>query len=45
MIENDYGIILQSETHILERMNQTIGNVIWTFSKENLDEENPWGGI
>jgi hypothetical protein len=29
----------------LERVHQTIGNIIRTFSKENLDEENPWGSV
>ena len=52
MIENDYGIKRKGTTvrnpqanAILERVHQTIGNIIRTFSKENLDEENPWGGI
>jgi hypothetical protein len=52
MIENDYGIKRKGTTvwnpqanAILERMYQNIGNISWTFSKENLDEENQWGGI
>jgi hypothetical protein len=52
MIENDYGIkrkgttVQNPQAHAnLERVHQTIGNIIQTLSKENLDEENPWGGI
>jgi hypothetical protein len=52
MIENDYGIKRKGTTvrnpqanEILERVHQTIGNIIWMFSKENLDEEKSWGGI
>jgi hypothetical protein len=26
-------------------VHQTIENIIRTFSKENMDEENPWAGI
>jgi hypothetical protein len=42
------GKVLQSKPQanaILERVHQTIGNINRTYSKENLDEENPWGGI
>jgi hypothetical protein len=52
MIENDYGIKRRGTTvrnpqanAILERVHQTIGNIIRTFSKENLDENDPWSGI
>jgi RNase H-like domain found in reverse transcriptase/Reverse transcriptase (RNA-dependent DNA polymerase)/Integrase zinc binding domain/Retroviral aspartyl protease len=52
MIENDYGIKRKGTTvrnpqanAILERVHQTIGNMIRTFSKENLDEKDPWSGI
>jgi hypothetical protein len=48
MIENDYSIKRKSNTvqnpqanAILERVHQTIENIIRTFSKENMDEENP----
>jgi hypothetical protein len=51
MIENDYGIKRKGTTvqkpqanAILERVHQTIKNIIRTFSKENMDEENPWVG-
>jgi transposase InsO family protein len=51
-LKNDYGIKRKGTTvqnpqanEILERVHKTIGNVIRTISKENLDEENPWGGI
>jgi hypothetical protein len=30
---------------ILDRVHQTIGNIIRKFSKENMDEENPWAGV
>jgi transposase InsO family protein len=52
MIENDYGIKRKGITvrnpqsnAILERVHQTIGNMIRTFSKDDLDEQDPWGGI
>jgi hypothetical protein len=52
MIENDYGIRRKGTSvqnpqadAILERVHQTIGNIIQIFSKENLDEENLWGVI
>jgi hypothetical protein len=41
MIENDYVL----KENVLQAEIQTIGNIIWTFSKENKDEENPWRGI
>jgi hypothetical protein len=30
---------------IIERIHQTIGNIIRTFDVQLIDEENPWGGI
>ena len=52
MIENDYGIKRRGTTvrnpqanAILERIHQTIGNIIRTFAKDNLDENDPWAGI
>jgi hypothetical protein len=52
MIENDYSIKRKGNTvrnpqenTTLEWVNQTIENIIRTFSKENMDEENPWAGI
>jgi hypothetical protein len=52
MTQNDYGIKRKGNTvqnpqsnAILERVHQTIKNIFRTFSKENLDEKNPWGGI
>lgn len=52
MIENDYSIKRKGTTvrnpqanAILERIHQTIGNMIRTFSKDDLDEADPWGGI
>jgi hypothetical protein len=48
MIENDYGIKRKGYTvqnpqanSILELVLQTMENIIRTFSKENMDEENP----
>jgi hypothetical protein len=52
MIENDYGIKRKANAvphpqanAILERVHQTIEYIIWTFSKQNMDVENPWVGI
>ena len=54
MIEKDYGIKVRPITTrnpqsnaILERVHQTIGNIIRTFKVQNmvLDDENPWDGI
>jgi hypothetical protein len=48
MIENDYGLKRKGNkvrnpqpNAILQRVHQTIENIIQTFSKENMDEENP----
>jgi transposase InsO family protein len=52
MIENDYGIKRKGITvrnpqanAIIERIHQTIGNMIRTFQKDDLDEQDPWSGI
>ena len=54
MIQADYGITVKPITSrkpqvdsILERANQTIGNIIRTFKVLDmvLDDENPWDGI
>jgi len=54
MIEDDYGIIRKGTTvrnpqanAVLERVHQTIGNIIRTFEVHNSDltSENPWKGI
>ena len=54
MIEKDYGIKVRPITTrnpqanaILERVHQTIGNIIRTFKIQqmDLDNENPWEGI
>jgi hypothetical protein len=53
MIEKDYGIKRKGTTvrnpqanAIIERvLHQTIGNIIKTFSKDNLAVNDPWGGI
>jgi len=54
MIENDYGITKRGITTrnpqanaIIERVHQTIGNMIRTFQVQNreLDAQDPWGGI
>ena len=51
-LENDYGIKKKTITTrhpqanaILERVHQTLGNIIRTFTFEDLDEEDPWSGI
>ena len=54
MISNDYGITVKPITSrnsqanaILERVHQTIGNILCSFKVQNmeLDDENPWDGI
>ena len=52
MITNDYGIIRKGSTvrnpqsnAILERVHQTIGNILRTFPRHMLNRSNPWGGI
>ena len=54
MITNDYGITVKPITSrnpqanaILERVHQTIGNILRTFKVQNmvLDDKNPWNSI
>jgi transposase InsO family protein len=54
MIEHDYGIQRRGATvrnpqanAIIERLHQTLGNILRTFQVQDLDltEENPWNGI
>ena len=54
MIENDYGILCNSisarnlhTNESMERIHQTIGNVIHTFKMQQMDvdKENPWEAI
>ena len=55
MVTNDYSIKRKGITKknpqanaIIERIHQTIGNVIRTFQVQQdkyLDEKDPWGGI
>ena len=54
MITNDHGIMVKPITSmnphadtILERVHQTIGNILHTFKVQNmaLDDENPWDVI
>jgi RNase H-like domain found in reverse transcriptase/Reverse transcriptase (RNA-dependent DNA polymerase)/Integrase zinc binding domain len=55
MVQNDYGIKRKGTTvrnpqanAILERIHQTLGNIIRTFdiyNNEGLDPEDPWSGI
>ena len=54
MIINDFSITVKLITSrnpqahaILERVHQTIGNILRTFKVQNmvLDDENPWDGI
>ncbi len=54
MVENDYGIKRRGASvrnpqanAIIERIHQTIGNIIRTFEVHSmeLDEENPWDGL
>ena len=52
MLETEYGITKKAITKrnpqansIIERVHQTIGNMIRTFSVQSTDDENPWNGI
>ena len=54
MVEQDYGITINRITTrnpqanaILERVHQTIGNIIRTMKVQDmvLDDENPWDGV
>ena len=52
MLVNDYGVKRRPITKrnpqanaIVERVHQTIGNMIRTFQVQDLDENDPWAGI
>ena len=52
MVTEDYGIKRKPITKrnpqanaILERIHQTLGNILRTTNKTELDPEDPWGGI
>ena len=52
MLVNEYGIKKKPITTrnpqanaIVERVHQTIGNMIRTFQVQDMDEDSPWGGI
>ena len=52
MIKRDYGIKPKPITTrnpqanaILERVHQTIGNILCTFNVKSIDAEDPWKGI
>ena len=51
MIHNDYGIKRRPETtrnpqanSVIERVHQTLGNIIRVYDYDALDEEDPWSG-
>jgi hypothetical protein len=52
MVKNDYGLKLKPITTrnpqanaIIERVHQTIGNIIRTFNVQTMDSNDPWTGI
>ena len=52
MVVKDYGIKKKPITKrnpqanaVLERIHQTLGNILRTLDKNNLDEEDPWSGV
>ena len=52
MVQLDYGVEINGTSirnpqanAILERVHQTIGNIIRTFELHDSEEENPWDGI
>jgi hypothetical protein len=52
MIKNDYGVKLKPITTrnpqanaIIERVHQTIRNIIRTFNVQALDTNDPWSGL
>ena len=52
MVVQDYGIKRKPITKqnpqanaIIERIHQTLGNILRTMEKDNLDEEDPWSGV
>ena len=52
MVRNDYGLKIKPITTrnpqanaIIERVHQTIGNIIRTFNVQAMDSNDPWSGI
>ncbi len=52
MVRNDYGLKMKPITTrnpqanaIIERVHQTIGNIIRTFNVQAMDQNDPWSGI
>jgi hypothetical protein len=52
MVKNDYGLKLKPFTTrnpqanaIIERVHQTIGNIIRTFNVQSMDSDDPWTGM
>lgn len=52
MVKNDYSLKLKPITTknpqadaIIERIHQTIGNIIRTFNVQAMDSDDPWTGI
>jgi hypothetical protein len=52
MVKNDHGLKLKPITTrnlqanaIVERVHQTIGNIIRTFNVQSMDSDDPWTGI
>jgi hypothetical protein len=52
MVREDYGLKIKPITTrnpqanaIIERVHQTIGNIIRTFDIQHMDEKDPWSGI
>jgi transposase InsO family protein len=52
MLEDEYGITKKPITKrnpqansIIERVHQTLGNMIRAFSVQTMEEDNPWDGI
>ena len=52
MVTEDYGIKRKPMTKrnpqanaIIERVHQTLGNIIRTLNVDELDEDDPWGGV
>jgi hypothetical protein len=51
MVKNDYGLKIEPVTTrnpqanaIMERVHQTIGNIIRTFNVQSMDSDDPWTG-
>jgi transposase InsO family protein len=52
MVKNDYGLNIKPITTrnpqanaIIERVHQTIGNIIRTFDVQKMDQNDPWSGM